>query len=45
MQIKYNRFKKIKIIKKRKEEKRNETRKKKKKTPQTAKAQCRGRGL
>ena len=44
MQKKYNRFKKLKIIKKRKEKKKEEERKKRK-LHRTAKAQCRGRGL
>ena len=48
MQKKYNRFLKIKIIKKRKEKK-NRRKKKKKgkkgKLHRTAKAQCRGRSL
>ena len=48
MQKKYNRFKKIKIIKKRKEKRRrkkNREKKTKEKLHRTAKAQRRGRGL
>ena len=45
MQEKYNRFLKIKIIKKRKEKMEEERKKKKGKLHRTAKAQHRGRGL